>query len=465
MLARQFHRWLGLIAGPFLVVLAVTGFMLAIDAIAEQRARPAEAPAGLSVAEFTASLARHGSLERLVVTPAGAIVAQFTAPRRRAVVDPADGSLHPVVEAGDPIRMATEVHRSLMLGGPGRVILALGTAAGLLLTATGLLRLRRGERGDGTVRRLHRRLGLVFALPIAVSAATGLGLAAVAVFPLEVDGVRPAFPAMLTEGDRLPVAAVEALRAVAVRDLEELVLPRPDDPEDGYFLATADAYAWIDPVDGRIAATRQRPAVHRLATAMLRIHAGRGVMATAVPLGLGAVAVVALGLTGLSLVDGVFRRRRHVVSGSSIEADTIILVGSQRGTTWSFAERLAAQLVELGHSVDLAAMNSLASAYPNAARLLVLTATHGVGEAPVSAARFLDRLPHAKLPPAFAVLGFGERDAVAFCGFAEAVHTVLAAAGASPILPLHRIHRRSETDYAAWVERLLVALGTKAISG
>ncbi|ABD86232.1 FAD:protein FMN transferase [Rhodopseudomonas palustris] len=459
--ARRYHLWLGCLAGPFLVVLAVTGVLLAVDALWARATQPAAAPASLSVAELAAGLAGHGTLERLAVTPVGTIVAQFAAPRRRAAVDPTDLSLRPVAETGDTIRTATEIHRTLMIGDRGRLILALATCAGLLLAATGLARIWRGERGGGALRRLHRGLGLTFALPFVVSAATGLGLAVATIFPLQIDGIRPAFPAAFAEGDRLPVGAVAALASVAVGDLEELVLPRADDANDGYFLATADRFAWIDPVSGGVAAASERPVMHRLAAAVLRFHAGRSMTALAVIFGLAAAAVGLLGLTGLA-VGGIaiaIRRRRPVVSGAAAKADTIILVGSQGGTTWGFAERLAARLIEAGHLVDLAAMNNLASEYPKAQQLIVLTATHGIGEPPDSADRFLARLPQATLPPAFAVLGFGDREAKAFCGFAEAVDAALLATGAKPMLSLERIHRRSETDYAAWVERLLAALG------
>lgn len=458
MLARRLHLWLGLIAGPLLAVLAITGAVLAVDAIDDRKDRRAEVPAGLSVADLAAGLERHGVLERLAVTPAGTIVAQFSKPRRRVAVDPLDGALRPVTEPGAALRTVTEVHRTLLLGNLGRIILALATLFGLVLTVTGLSRLWRGEGGGGAVRRLHRRLGLLSAPAIAVSVVTGLGLAAVAMFPFQVEGVRPAFPAALIEGDRLPVGGVAALRAVAVRDLEELVLPRAEDPDDAYFLATGESFAWIDPVSGHVAASRERPMAHRLAVAVLRIHAGRGMEQMAVILGLGAAMVVLLSVTGFA-AGGVIRRGPHLVSRPTDEADTIILVGSQAGTTWRFAERLAEQLEQAGHHIELAAMNSLAPVYPKAARLVVLTATHGVGEAPTSADRFLDRLSQSDLPPAYAVLGFGERGAASFCGFAEAVDTALAAAGALPLLPLARIHRRSESDYAAWVERLLVALG------
>lgn len=458
MLARRLHLWLGLIAGPLLAVLAITGVVLAVDAIDDWTDRRTEVPAGLSVADLAAGLERHGVLERLAVTPAGTIVAQFATQRRRVAVDPLDGALRPLTEPDAALRAATELHRTLLLGNLGRIILALATLSGLLLTATGLSRLWRGERGGGAVRRLHRRLGLLFAPAIVVSAVTGLGLAAVAIFPFQVEGVRPAFPAALIEGDRLAVGAVAALRAVAVRDLEELVLPRAEDPDDAYFLASGASFAWIDPVSGDVAASRERPMAHRLVVAVLRIHAGRGMVEIAVILGLGAAVLVLLAVTGIAAC-GIIRRGPHLGSRPTAEADTVILVGSQGGTTWRFADRLAERLKQAGHHVELAAMNSLAPAYPKAARLVVLTATHGVGEAPACADRFLDRLSQSVVPPAYAVLGFGERGAAAFCGFAEAVDTALAAAGARPLLPLARIHRRSETDYAAWVERLLVALG------
>lgn len=455
-MTRTLHLWLGRTIGLLLVVLALTGTVLAVDALVEEAARPASPPAGESVADLAAGLARHGTLAQITVTPAGTIVARFSEPRLRAVVDPTSFALTPAATPSEIVRLATEIHRTLAAGDGGRLLLAFATLCGLVSAATGFALARRGERDGGRAGRLHRGLGLAAGLPFVVSAVTGLGLAVAALRPLDVHGTAAPYPARLAEGARLPVGEVAALRAVPVADLEDLVLPRRDDPEDTYRLVTIDRFAHVDPVTGLLAGWRERPWLHGVAVSAMRLHGGRGSAPLAMLLGLAAAALPIVAVSGLLLSAGGRRARRRFASGAGADAaDTIVLVGSEGGTTRIFAERLAVVLRAHGHVVHLATMNEVAPAHRRADRLLILTSTHGVGTAPGSAHRFLERLPRlAPLPP-FAVVGFGERDAARFCGYAEDVDAALLAAGATPLLPLRRIHRRSETEFDAWIATLL----------
>lgn len=455
-MTRALHLWLGRAAGLFLVILAITGAVLAIDATGTGVSAPPPAPAGLSVADLAAGLSRRGALEQITVTPAGTILARAGGSLARLVVDPTTLELRPAAPQSGFVRLATEIHRTLTLGDAGRFVLAAATLAGLALAATGLGLAARVGPGRDRTRRFHRAAGFAVAVPLVVSTVTGLGLAAAAFFPLAVAGRPPAFPTVLADGPPLPLGEMAALKAVAVADLEELVLPRRGDPDDVLRLTTVDRFALIDPATGRIAAQSARPEWHRIATALLRLHGGQGLPAVAIALGLAGAALPMVAASGLFFA--LPRRRRMVGRDPGVgaaEADTIVLVGTQGGTTRGFADRLAATLSTAGHRVHLAAMNEVAAHYPRARRLLILTSTHGEGTAPASADRFLARLGRLATPPPFAVLGFGERDARRYCGFAEDVDTALRARGAPTLLPLRRIHRRSEADYAAWVEALL----------
>ena len=465
-MTRTLHLWLGRTIGLLLVVLALTGTVLAVDALVEEAARPAPPPAGESVADLAAGLARHGTLAQISVTPAGAIVARFSEPRLRAVVDPVSFVLAPAATPSEIVRLATEIHRTLAAGDGGRLLLAFATLCGLVSAATGFALARRRERDGGRAGRFHRGLGLAVGLPFVFSAVTGLGLAVAALRPLDVHGTAAPYPARLAEGARLPVGDVAALRAVAVADLEDLVLPRRDDPEDTYRLVTIDRFAHVDPVTGLLAGWRERPWLHGVAASVMRLHGGRGSATLATLLGLAAGALPIVAVSGLLLSAGGRRARRRFASDAGAEAaDTIVLVGSEGGTTRVFAERLAVVLRAHGHVVHLATMNEVAPVHLRADRLLILTSTHGVGTAPGSADRFLERLPRLAAPPPFAVVGFGERDAARFCGYAEDVDAALVATGATPLLPLRRIHRRSETEFDAWIATLLRRLDpTEAVT-
>jgi thiamine biosynthesis lipoprotein ApbE len=457
------HRILGRLAALVAVVVAASGVPIALDIAAGRSSAAGDVG---SVAAVVERLARHGTLERLTRTPDGALVAQYDAPRRRISADPATGAALPLAGSSPATRLATDLHRSLGLGTDGgRIAVAAATAATLILALSGLVLLRRRPRAGGGAAMLHRVGGVALALPVVFSAATGLLLVPASLAPVAVGGLPPPF-ATATAATRLPPAAVTALAAVPFDTLEDLVLPRGDDAEDTYHLTTVDAFAEIDPATGQVLDARARPALHRVATAALALHAGYGRPLLAAGLGIAAAALVAELLGGLWL-DAVrlragWRRRRPGTAGP----DTLLLYGTSEGTTRAFAERLARRLERAGHRVHLAAMDDIAAAPGGAERLVVLTATAGAGTAPATAGRFLTTLTRLdRVPASFAVLGFGDSGAERYCGYADDVAAALTARGAAALLPTGRVDRRSDSDVAGWTAALMAALGHPAAAG
>jgi len=158
------------------------------------------------------------------------------------------------------------------------------------------------------------------------------------------------------------------------------------------------------------------------------------------------------------------RRGRPRIKGnvSASHAETIILVGSEGGSTWGFAATLHAALTEAGQSVHTAPMSTFApNRYARAERIIVLAATYGDGDAPASAKGFVDRLESLDRAPdsAAGVLGFGDRSFPAYCAFARAVAAAAEAKGWSELLPFDTIDRQSPQDFARWGRALGQALG------
>ena len=178
-------------------------------------------------------------------------------------------------------------------------------------------------------------------------------------------------------------------------------------------------------------------------------------------LGACALAVPLMSWTGLAVWSrGRGERRRCSVSAD--RADTIVLVGSEGGTTWGFAETLRKALTEQGKHVHVGPMSSFEPArWPRAQRLILLAATYGDGEAPASARGFLGRFERTpvKRGLSLAVLGFGDRSFPAYCGFAADVARLAEERGWDTLLPYGTVDRQSPQDFARWGRDLAGTLG------
>jgi sulfite reductase (NADPH) flavoprotein alpha-component len=143
-------------------------------------------------------------------------------------------------------------------------------------------------------------------------------------------------------------------------------------------------------------------------------------------------------------------------------AETILLVGSEGGSTWGFAATLHAALTEAGQSVHVGPMSAFApDRYTAGRRIILLAATYGDGAAPASAKGFLDRLStadRARDVP-LTVLGFGDRSFPTYCAFAKAVARAAEAKGWPELMPLDTVDRQSPQDFARWGRALGLALG------
>ena len=466
---RRAHSLLGLVLGLVLVITAVTGTALSLVPIVDRITTPA-IERGTSVADLAQAVARrHESVATLKMRASGVVTAAFTDGETSGIerLDPVTGAGLGAHEVSPTVRFLTDLHRAFGLGTQGRIGAALGAAAMLVLSLSGvvllarrlggaraLLRPIRGTRAE----RLHGDLARFATLGLVLSSLTGLWMSASTFDLLPERTEAPTIAAV--EGTPLPVGRIEALRRVDVADLRDLTFADPTIPGDTFRLVTRSGEAVIDPVTGRTLAFAPATLLDRIDDLARVLHTGRGVPALALLLGLGAATTPVLAVSGLVM----WRRRRAdraaAFTSAPVEcADTVILVGSDGGSTRGFATTLAVALTGRGHRVHLADMNDLVEAHTRAERLLVLAATWGDGSAPASAARFLDRLTRIAGRTSVAVLGFGDRTFPDFCGYGRAVAEALDAKGFPRLLDFKRIDRRSAQEFARWGCDLGAALG------
>jgi sulfite reductase (NADPH) flavoprotein alpha-component len=462
---RRIHSFFGLGALVFISFMAITGALLslqpAIDAVTS-----APSAAGQTVAELAAKVsATLPGVERVTRSASGQVVAYYsdTGARLSAVVDPASGAVIAPYQPSGFFTFLTELHRSLFLGANGHIVSGIAAIAMVILALSGLLVLvhRMGgwryllQPARGTLsQRWHTDLARIGMVALCITALSGAYMSAVN-FGFVGDGEATGFslPVSGSGATPAPIGTLEGLAESSIRDLRELVFPAVGDTSDVFTLTTHQGLGYIDQATGEILKFTANSGLKQLYEAIYMLHTGDGIWWLGLVLGLMALCVPALGVTGVVIWA---RRRANTPkirdNVRAPDADTVILVGSEGGSTWGFAETLHRALTEAGRKVHVAAMNDIGPHYAKATRMLVLTATYGEGTAPASAGKFLARVGKFDKAPVeeIAVLGFGDRNFPHFCGFAEDVEAALTAIGARTIVPYTTIDRQSPQDFAAW---------------
>lgn len=389
--------------------------------------------------------------------------------RPRAVfVDAMTGAPGALDTTSATLRTLTNLHRSWLVGDGGRLAAGLGALFMLVLSLTGLLllqrslggwtRLFRRLPGEG-MRRWHLELGRFAAAGLILSSATALHMSLVG-FELIADGAADDVFVIASGEAPRPLATLEGLAGLTLADLREIVLPDPANPTEPLVVKTHDDLRFVDPASGQVLKITPHALAWHIRDIAYRLHTAEGMLLLALLLGLSAACGTLLSVTGL-VIDLRKRWGRHGLRGNvpAAQAEILLLVGSEGGSTLGFGKALHGALTAAGRKVHLAPMNALPMS-ATASSLIVLAATAGNGEAPSSASQFLDKLGQWQGPkPDVMLVGFGDRQFHRFCAYAEAVETALRLHGFRMAMPSARIDRQSAADFAEWVGRLGATLG------
>lgn len=470
---RRIHRWLGLWAGGLALLIGITGVILAFFPVRDTwRAAPIEP--GLSVAVLAQrAAAQIPGIEEIRRLPSGEIVVySFDSDQARADrVDPADGRVQGDYRASAVERWVRQLHRSLMLDDPGRLTVAGVALAMLLLTLSGAIMLARSLGGwrhlvFGRIRgtpaqRIHGISGRILALVLALSSLTALYMSASTfnLLPVDTAGEPDVVSAPGNQADQA-VDALPLLQTLSADRLRKLNFPAADDPEDVWKVATDVGDGWIDRRSGHILVWQPAPAARIVYDWVYALHTGQGLWVWALVLGLAGACIPVFWISGFL----IWHRGRSSVSrladnSPAQRAEMLIFVASEGGTTWGFANALHDALLHNGHRVHTAPLEQF-QVPESARRVFILAASYGDGQAPAHAVRALERIAGlaARAVPV-TVLGFGDRQFPAFCGYAEALDQALRAAGWPQTLPLERIHQQSVQQFDRWGASLSQAVG------
>lgn len=469
---KAIHRWAGLTVGALAVVLGVTGATLAVDPVQQAWQAPA-APRDLPVAALVERVTRTvPDVEELRRLPSGAIVVfSFAGDQPQAAyVDPADGRvLHAWHPSALP-RWVKNLHRSLLLGDPGRWGAA-GIAAvmGLLCVSAFVLLLRRQggwRRLAGRVRgslaqRIHVVAGRVVLAVLGITSLTALTMSASTLGLVDLDSrAEPEVLSVATGRPALAGAQLAALQGIPAHELRKLNFPSAADPEDTWKITTDQGKGWIDLYSGQLLAWQPATLAQRAYDWAVVLHTAEAAWPWAVVLGLAGASVLLFWVSGAVIWWQARRQAPHITGNAPLaQADVLIFVASEGGSTWGFAQTLHDALTRAGHRVHSGALEDFHTS-TTTRQVFVLAATYGEGQAPTHATHALERIAtHTPAAVPVSVLGFGDRQFPAFCAYAVALDKTLRARGWPTLLPLECIHQQSSQQFARWGDALAQALG------
>jgi len=471
---RVAHRWPGLLAGLLLLVLSLSGTALSLFPAAERLTAP-QAAVALSTADLARRvMAVHPHVEQIRRAPSGKITAYWfeQGVPQAAVIDPATGQGIASADPGALERWLTNLHRSLFLGDGGRMVMAAGAFAMLILALSGTALVARRVGGwkrwlkpirGPLTGRIHVEMARLAVVGLLLSSATALWMTA-STFDFLPDGPPSlVLPADTSGRTGVMASEIELLTQTPVAELRSLSFPDPGDAADVFTLKTDRGVGYVDQGTGTLLAWSNLSPWQRVSETIYMLHTGQGAATLGLVLGVMALGVPVIAGTGFILWltnrRGRPRMRGNVSAG---RADTVLLIGSESGSTWGFAASLHAALMNAGQAIHAAPMSSFDPArYSRARRILILTSTYGDGDTPASAQGFLDRLNASPADPAIplAVLGFGDRSFPAYCAFARTVADASSVRGWSMLLPFDTIDRQSPQDFARWGRSLGAAMG------
>ncbi|MBD1433020.1 PepSY domain-containing protein [Sphingobacterium sp. DN00404] len=466
---RYAHLALAIVSSLFLLILSVTGVILAIGAVDEKTQ-------GYKVHDFDkVNLAQsipalwevYSEITELTVDHN-----QFTTidafdeegNSMKAYVDPRTGAiLGEIKPQSDFIQWNIALHRSLFLKEPGRIIVGVVSFLLLLITISGIVLIAKRQQGlrnffakinkDFFSQYFHVVSGRFFLIPVLMLALTGTHLFMVRI-GLAGGESRTIDHVSAEDVEQKALADFPVFQQTLLADVEKIEFPfMPDDPDEFYVLKLKDRELYVHQITGEIVEETRYPYSLLLEKLSFDLHTGRTNAIWAVILGFASLNILFFIYTGFAIT---FRRKGTKVKNKfhASTAEQVILVGTENGSTLAFANKIHQQLLALGHKSFLTEMNRFTS-FPKATHLLVFSSTYGLGTAPANATlfdRLLAKYPQDQ-PVQYSVVGFGSKAYSDFCAYAKQVDELLAKQSwATRQLDLHTVNDRSAEEFVAWVK-------------
>jgi sulfite reductase (NADPH) flavoprotein alpha-component len=382
-----------------------------------------------------------------------------------AYVDPLSGKILGTPKpASEFFQWVTALHRSLFIHETGRFFIGLTAFLLMLITVSGTLLIIQRQRGlkrffskialDNFAQFYHVVLGRWSLIPIFIIALSGtyLSLARFGLINAATQTTKVDFDAIKSAPVK-DAAAFAIFKETPLSQVESVEFPFSEDVEDYYILKLKTGEVAVNQITGDILSEVKYPTAIILTNLSLTLHTGRGSWIWAIILAIASANILFFIYSGFAIT----LKRRANRTKNKYKADDckfIILVGSENGSTFGFAQAIHQSLIKQGEKSFLTELNNY-KVFPKAEHIVVTAATYGLGEAPTNAIKFASLLAKYQQPNLirYSVVGFGSHAYPDFCKFAFEVNQILAQqAWAKALIDIHTINDRSPEEFRLWAE-------------
>lgn len=467
---RYSHLILAVSSFLFLVVAAITGFILAFQpVIQKQQNYKVGEITELNLAQTLPIIKKnHPGVAKISVDANGFVLMNGadTAGKNISVyISPKTGKILGTYQKESPFfQWVKTLHRSLFLHQTGRFLLGATAFLLSLIAITGILLTIQRQRGikhffdkiikENFAQYYHVVLGRLMLIPILLIALSGtyLSLDRFNVLnskkkstTVDIDNIK--------ELPLIEPGQFKLFKETKLIDIESVEFPFSDFPEDYYKIKLRNREIALNQFTGEVLAQSNYPLAATWVEVALDLHTGRTNSIWSIILGIASINILFFIYSGFTItLKRIGNRTKSKFSAA--EAHIVLLVGSENGTTNSYAKAIYNQLIKQGEKAHIGTANSYQT-YPNAKFLIIFTATYGIGEAPTNASKLLALLHKTPQPQnlRFSVLGFGSKSYPNFCQFAfDIANQLTQQTWAQALLEIHTINDKSPQDFSLWAE-------------
>lgn len=382
-----------------------------------------------------------------------------------AYIDPKTGKI--VGTPGDKsefFQWVTALHRSLFLHEVGRFFVGLTAFLLLLITVSGTALIIQRQRGvkrfftkiarDNFAQYYHVTLGRLSLIPIFIIALSGTYLSLDRFGFTDAPKKSPKIDFNAIEDKPVNNPADFAIfKKTSLADVESVEFPFSADAEDYYTLKLKTREVAVNQITGEVLGEVKYPTAVLLTNLSLNLHTGRASGIWAIILAFASANILFFIYSGFAIT---FKRigNRTKNKYKAAESKFIILVGSENGNTFGFARAIHQSLIKAGERSHITELNNYTT-FAQAAHLIIVTATYGLGDAPTNAVKFaalLKKHPQSQ-PINYSVLGFGSHAYPDFCAFAYEANNLLShQSWATALVDIHTVNDRSPDEFSLWAE-------------
>lgn len=462
---RYAHLALALFSSIFLLLASVTGIILAVDAVQEKTLPyKAENFNKITLGETLPILKKQYS----EITELSVDYNQFVTLQAidadgndiNAYINPKTAKvLGTPVKKSEFIKWITSFHRSLFLHETGRFFVGVISFCLLLISISGFVLVLKRQRGirnffskiikEYFAQYYHVLLGRLALIPIFIIALTGTYLSLERFnFFMGEEKVKPVKTELSAKAKTTSI-----FQTTLLSDVKKIEFPFTDDPEEYYIMELKDREVEVNQVTGAVISEKLSPMTAQYAALSLDLHTGRINGIWAVILAIACLNILFFIYSGFAIT---LKRRASRIKNKfkASESSIILLVGSENGSSFRFANAIQKQLITQGHKVFISELNKF-TAYPKAEHIIVFSSTHGLGDAPSNGTQFKTLLERQKQKQKinFSVVGFGSKAYPDFCGFAIEIDQLLAHQNwTERYLDLQTVNDKSAIEFVQWVK-------------